>query len=161
MRGKGLDLVDVRANLRADRMTTRTRNLIIVGSVLLLGAYLAGYLPQYSRASNLQEELQRANERVQTLQRDAGLMRARALAHRIHLETAKKNYGVAVQHAEQFFSYIQALANEAQDPALKNGLAQIASQRQAVIADLSQVAPTADERVRQLVEQVQELTDTR
>jgi hypothetical protein len=135
-------------------MSTRTRNLIIVVAVLLLAAFLAGYFPQYQRASALETQLQQARDRVQSLERSAKLMRARDLAHLLHLETAKRNYGLAVQHAESFFSHIQSLQAEVDDPALKNGLAELFKEREAVIADLSQVAPAAEERVRQVVERV-------
>jgi hypothetical protein len=142
-------------------MSSRTRNLIIVISVLLLAAFLAGYFPQYQRASALEAELTQAQNRVQSLQREGQLMRSRELAHLMHLETAKRNYGLATQHAETFFSHLQSLQAEVQDETLRKGLSEVYAQREAVIADLSQAAPTAEERARQLVDRIHALTQPR
>ena len=139
----------------------RSRNtLIIVGSILLLAAYLMGFFPQYRRASALQESLDQAEARLQTLERSASLHRARELAHTIHLESARKNYGLAAKHAETFFNHVQTVHGEVQDPGMQSGLREVYEQREAVISDLSQAAPTADERVRQLVDRVNSLTQS-
>ena len=139
-------------------MSARNRNLLIVGAVLVLGAYLAGFIPQYGRASDLQGQLEEAQVQVRSLERSAALMRSRELAHLMHLEVAKRNYGLATQRAEEFFRHIQSVHAETEDETLKDGLRQLYAERDAVIADLSQAAPTTDERVRRVVERIHTLT---
>ena len=139
-------------------MSTRTRNYIIIVAVLLLGAFLIGYIPQYQRAGALEQQLQQSHARVQSLEREAALTRARELAYLTHLAAARKNYGIATRHAEELFNHLQTLQRQyTTDETVQRGMQELIAQREAVIADLAQATPAADERVSELLDRIRAL----
>jgi hypothetical protein len=106
------------------------RQKIILGASIVIAVFLAGFVPQYARASRLQNELRRAQEAASF----ADLRSAVALAY---VQANEKNYGLAAGTSARFFNRAHELASQAQDETRKGMLESLLAPRDRITAELA------------------------
>ncbi len=92
------------------------------------------------------------------MQQQATLSRLRDLASLLHLETTRKNYGIASQRASALFDLIRATTDNSPDASLKEGLARIQAQRDEVVSKLAKGDAGVEQDVRDLMDRLFQLT---
>ena len=125
-----------------------TRNKLILGFVLLLAVFLAGYLP-------LRLELTRTKAELQSARQANSLAELRDLAGYLALETSQKNYGTAASHATRFFERAQQIHDQTADPRIKQTLAEVLVSRDQITAELAKGDAAALAPVQDLFRKVQ------
>jgi hypothetical protein len=131
--------------------------VLIAAVALLLAAFLTGFVPQFQKASRLQDELRARDQRLQQLQREGEFAKARDLASLLYLELTRKNYGIAAEHAAGFFTQVRSIANGTSDPGLKNALDQMAGQRDEITANIAKADPAVETPVREILQRMHQL----
>jgi hypothetical protein len=113
------------------------RNNLIVWPILLIVGFLAGFIPQYSKANRLEQRVSASTAQIEASQRSEQLSQLRDAATLMYLEATQKNYGTSGEDANRFFDQAQRLANSTQDEALRNLLGGTLTMRDRIIADLA------------------------
>jgi hypothetical protein len=123
----------------------RKRIIAIVVVVLLVAAFLVGYVPQQQRLASaemetegLQNRLVAAEDRVR-----AGELLGRILT--VQEVTARQDYGHAQDLSSAFFDAVRAEASATHNSQLRDGLNEAQARRDAVTAALAKADPTAIE----------------
>ena len=106
------------------------RKRLVVLLILLIAAYLAGLIPPYLKARRLEEQMQ-------ACQRNGQLSHVRDDAALLYLAVTQKNYGIAAEHAKQFFDQAQQVSSTTQNEGVRTALGEILATRDEVTADLS------------------------
>ena len=78
------------------------RRKLILWFVLLIVGFIIGFILQYSRLRNLQQELSVSEKRLINCQFSEQLSQLRDTATMMYLEAAQKNYGLAGEYARSF-----------------------------------------------------------
>jgi hypothetical protein len=127
---------------------------MIASAVLLVLAFLAGFIPQYRRAERLEAELGAERSHLRRLESNARLVTAQRLASAMFLETSRMNYGSASEIAAQFFSHIRTLISETEDAATRGELEQIAAKRDSVVAALARGEAAGQLEIQQILDRL-------
>jgi hypothetical protein len=111
---------------------------LIVGGVLIVAAFLLGFVPQYMKSKALDNQLgavrqQLNSERMKSQMDELGL-----LCGHVYLETNLKNYGLASQYSTKFFDGVQTMMSQAPDSNRQSFLQETLAQRDAVTGGLAQ-----------------------
>jgi len=106
------------------------RNKIIVAAIALVAVFLLGFVPQYVKASRLENDLRQTREAY------AGAD-LRDLVAFAYLQANQKNYGLAAATCGQFFSRVREVANGAQDAGRRKALADLLAPRDRITAELA------------------------
>jgi len=128
------------------------RNFAIAFAALAVAAFLAGFVPQYLKSSELREQLLANEARLGAVQRQAQVAKAQGAASLLYLEVTRKNYGIGAQHATAFFVQARTLMDEPAHAKLKPALESVLSQRDAVIANLAKPDPAVESQVAGILE---------
>lgn len=104
--------------------------MFLVGLILLVIGLLAGFVPEYVKASHLQQQVKSCNGTLQVAQ----LRQSAAL---LYLSASELNYGIASQRAADFFNQAQTLANTTTDANLRTQLQQILTSRDKITTALA------------------------
>ena len=134
------------------------RNRWLLAAVLLIGAFLSGFVPQYLNNRRAAVDLQARDQQIKNLQHEATLSRVRDLASLLYLETSRKNYGIASQRATTLFDLIRATINNSSEPALKEGLRSLLAQRDEITSKLAKPDPGVEKDVQDLLDRLYQLT---
>jgi len=137
---------------------TARRNRWILAAALLVVAFLLGFVPQYLKNARASVDLQARDQQIIQLRQQTTLSRLRDLASLLYLETTRKNYGIASQHASALFDLIRATINNGPDPALKDGLATTLAQRDEIVSKLAKPDPGVEKDVQDLMDRLYQLT---
>jgi hypothetical protein len=105
-------------------------NRIIVVGVLLIVAFLAGYLPSYSKGKRLENELREARQ-------ENSLAQLRDLACLAYLQASQKDYGLAAGTSTRLFDRTREAANRAPDASARKSLEDLLSLRDPITAKLA------------------------
>ena len=135
-----------------------TRTKLIGGALLLLAAFLLGFVPQYRAASGLRDELRSAQEEAASLRSKARLAELRDLIGLAYLESNAKNYGIARQHSTQFFTRAAQVAAETSDEGLKALLTEVSGDRDQVTAGLAEGRGAVQADIEKLARRLYENT---
>lgn len=134
------------------------RNKSIIGLVLLVVGFLAGFIPQYLKASHLGREMLALADQLTACQSDAEISQLRTAATLMYLEATEKNYGTSGGHASRFFDQAQRLANATQDEALRKKLGEILATRDQITADLAKGDAAVVPEMQPVIAKVEEST---
>ena len=77
------------------------KTLLIVGGVLVLVAFLLGFVPQYMKARDLGNQLGAFRRQLDSEREKSQMDEVALLCGYIYLETNLKNYGLASQYSTQ------------------------------------------------------------
>ncbi len=113
------------------------RNKYVLGLIVLIAGFLAGFIPEYSRSHQLQEKVSAQDSQLEVCKSAEQLSQLRDTAALMYLEATQKNYGTSGEHAGRFFDQAQSLANSTQDEVLRNLLREMLATRDQVTADLA------------------------
>jgi hypothetical protein len=110
------------------------RSRIVMWGVLLVAAFLIGFVPQYVRATRAERELESARQEI--IEQRA--LNTLALAY---MQAAQKNYGLAQESVTRFFVEARTLSERTQVPAVRQAVENALAQRDAVTAKLARGEP--------------------
>lgn len=136
----------------------KTTRVLVIAGILFLAGLLLGFIPEYRKASNLQDELHQRDQRITRLQSEEKLSSVRNLASLLYLEATRKNYGIASQHATSLFDHVRATMGETSDPALKGALEQVLKLRDAVTEKIAKGDPSVETLIREILDRLQQVT---
>jgi hypothetical protein len=108
--------------------------LVIVVAALIVVAFLLGFIPQYVKAHNLENELRAAQ------QANAGA-ELRDLIAQAYVQANQKNFGLAGGTASRYFNRARDVANQTRNPAEKSALESVLTMRDKVTAELAKGDP--------------------
>src|SRR5215467_10493364 len=110
--------------------------------VLLIGGFLAGYIPQYLKNRDLRAELENPQKTIDSLRLQLQLGELRDDASLALLEMSRQNYGLARDHIGDYYGKLKDLSESVQDPALKKSLQDLSATQDTITADLSTANPS-------------------
>src|ERR1700686_5241873 len=84
------------------------RNRFVIGTILIVVVFLAGFLPEYAKARRLDNELRRTAQ-------ESSLAELRDLAGLVYFQASQKNYGMAGVAAARFFARAGEVASQMTD----------------------------------------------
>jgi hypothetical protein len=141
-----------------DQRRSMKRTWIVAAIIILIAAFLLGFVPQFRRASQLQEEVRLRDQRIQELQREASLAKVRETASSLYIELTRKNYGLAAQHAAALFNHIGTVLKETSDPKIKSGLENILGEKDSTLTNIAKMDGAAELSAGKILEQIRQLT---
>ena len=103
---------------------------VIISAVVLLIAFLAGFVPQYAKVNRLDAELRQA--RLGNTSADL-----RDLAGLAYIQATQKNYGIASGTTARFFSRLREAANQTPDASAKKAYEDLLISRDKITAELA------------------------
>ena len=109
-------------------------NKILVGVVLLIVAFSAGFIPQYTRGKRLERELSEVRH-------ENRLAQLRDLAGLAYLQASQKDYGLASATSTRFFDRAREVANQTPDSSGRKPLENLLSLRDQITAELAKGDP--------------------
>jgi hypothetical protein len=125
----------------------------ILRIVMLLVAFLAGFLPQYIKVVGLRKQ-------VGELQQQAELAALKDSIGRLYLQTNQKNFGLASATASEFFNRARAVASRTPDANVQKALQDATAKRDAVTAELAKGDAAAIQDVQNIYAQIISATAT-
>lgn len=130
-------------------MTASARRGLIMAAVPA-AAFLAGFLIQYGKASDLNGKLAAARGELSACERRNQAAGLRDLMGLAYLEVNRKNYGLAQEHASRFFDRVRQSRAGLEDAALKPALDEALAERDEIIAGLARGDAAVQERVQKV-----------
>jgi hypothetical protein len=112
------------------------KNRIIVVIILLIIAFLAGFVPQYIKVERLENDLSVARQ-------ENALAQLRDLAGLAFVQASQKNYGLAAGTSKQFFSRTREVANGTPDANRRKALEDLLASQDKITAELAKGDPEA------------------
>ena len=128
---------------------TKLRVSLVLGVLLIAGAYLAGFWPERQRLAAARSEMQALEQRASAS--EARVRLGEVLGQLLSLADAvdNQNYGDAAKRASAYFDRVQSEAGKATSPAVRAVLEGIESTRDSVIAGLAKAEPAVRDILRQ------------
>ncbi|MEO8596465.1 MAG: hypothetical protein ABI759_24315 [Candidatus Solibacter sp.] len=107
------------------------RNIAIAAAILVVAAFLLGFMPEYLKVRELRGQLA-------TVQRHAETDDLALSMGRVYLEASLKNYGLASQFSTQFFDRVRSMAGQDNnEPERQKFLQEALAQRDGVTSGLA------------------------
>ena len=124
---------------------------IVIIAVVVLVAFLLGFVPQYWKSRDLENQLATNREKLQM--DELGLM-----IGYVYLQTNQKNYGLARQYSTKFFDRVRAVSSVTRDSNRKNLLESMLVKRDDVTGGLAKGDPGTVTAVQDLFQRTLEAT---
>ncbi len=125
------------------------KNRIIVVIVLLIVAFLAGFVPQYIKVTRLEKDLSIARQ-------ENTLAQLRDLAALAVVQASQQNYGLAAETSRQFFSRTREVANQTTDTNGRKALEDLSASQDKITGELATGDPEALGDLQRLFEQTRQ-----
>lgn len=132
------------------------KTLWLAGLSLLVAGFLVGFLPQYLKARDLQQQLDAVRRDVTTGNEKMQRQELGLLIGQVYMETNRKNFGLASQYSTRFFDRARAMASQTSDPNWQSLLQSLLARRDAITGGLAKADPGTVEAVQALFRQVLE-----
>jgi hypothetical protein len=129
---------------------------LVLGFVLLVVGFLAGFILQYARLQQAQRELSASTKQLGSCQAGEQLSQPRDTATAMFLEAVQKNYGKAGEESKEFFDQAQRIQSSTGDSALRNMLGDTLATRDQITADLAKGDPAALSEIQALVSKIEQ-----
>jgi type II secretory pathway pseudopilin PulG len=129
---------------------------LVLWFVLLIVGFLAGFVLQYARLQQAQQELSASTKQLGSCQAGEQLSQLRDTATAMFLEAVQKNYGKAGEDSKEFFDQAQRIQSSTGDPALRNLLHDILATRDQITADLAKGDAAALSEVQALLSKIEQ-----
>jgi hypothetical protein len=129
-------------------MTAAGRILTI--AVVVLVAFVVGFLIGEIRLSQVRGQADQAQTEVQGLRAQLELSELRDLSGLMFLEVSRNNYGLAANHSRRYFQRVEDVMQRTDDPQLRRALEQIAGRRDAITAGLARGEAAVQQEVQVL-----------
>ena len=98
--------------------------------VLLIAAFLGGYLPEHSKVNRMVDELRETK-------RQSSLARLRDLSGLSYIQASQKNYGLASKTAASYFGLVQDVVNQTTDATARKPYEELLSMREKISGGLA------------------------
>jgi hypothetical protein len=108
--------------------------IILVTALLMLAAFLAGFLPNYIKGQRLASELREARQ-------ESARAELRDVAGLLYLQASQRDYGLAATTSTRFFERTRELANQESDTSRRQSLENLLSLRDQVTSQLAKGEP--------------------
>jgi type II secretory pathway pseudopilin PulG len=131
------------------------RRLLLWFALLIVG-FLAGFVLQYARLQQAQQELSASTKQLGSCQAGEQLSQLRDTATAMFLEAVQKNYGKAGEDSKEFFDQAQRIQSSTGDPALRNLLHDILATRDQITADLAKGDAASLSEVQALLSKIEQ-----
>ena len=129
---------------------------LVLWFVLLIVGFLAGFILQYARLRQAQQELSASTKQLGSCQAGEQLSQLRDTATAMFLEAVQKNYGKAGEDSKEFFDQAQRIQSSTGDPALRNLLRDTLATRDQITADLAKGDAAALSEIQALVSKIEQ-----
>jgi type II secretory pathway pseudopilin PulG len=129
---------------------------LVLWFVLLIVGFLAGFVLQYARLQQAQQELSASTKQLGSCQAGEQLSQLRDTATAMFLEAVQKNYGKAGEDSKEFFDQAQRIQSSTGDPALRNLLHDILATRDQITADLAKGDAASLSEVQALLSKIEQ-----
>ena len=129
---------------------------LVLWFVLLIVGFLAGFILQYARLQQAQQELSASTKQLGSCQAGEQLSQLRDTATAMFLEAVQKNYGKAGEYSKEFFDQAQRIQSSTGDPALRKVLGDTLTTRDQITADLAKGDPDALSEIQALVSKIEQ-----
>jgi hypothetical protein len=129
--------------------------------VLLMGAFLLGFVPEYLKNRDLRSQLESPKKTIEELKQQLQMSELRDQASLMLIEISRQNYGLARDHAGQYYETLNQVIESLQNQALRKSLQDLASTRDSLTEALTTATPAALTAAQQIVMKTFELTKTR
>jgi hypothetical protein len=123
--------------LEEQRRERSMRHKLVLWFLLVLAGFLIGFILQYSRLRQVQQELSVSTKQLGSCQSSQQLSQLRDTATMMYLEAVQKNYGKAGEYSTEVFDQAQQIASSTEDPVLRNLLRDTLATRDQITADLA------------------------
>jgi hypothetical protein len=137
----------------------RQKTIAITAALLVVAAFLLGFIPQYRKAGEAAAQLDSTRRDLATEQAKLQGGESDLLIGYIYLQTNLKNYGLASEAATKFFDRARVLAQQAMDPSRRKYFQSALAMRDAVTAGLAKGDPGTLPSVQQLFQGALETTE--
>jgi hypothetical protein len=124
--------------------------------VLLIVGFLAGFILQYARLKQAQQELSASTKQLGSCQVGEQLSQLRDTATVMFLEAVQKNYGKAGEDSKEFFDQAQRIQSSTGDPILRNLLRDTLATRDQITADLAKGDTAALSEIQALLSKIEQ-----
>jgi hypothetical protein len=131
------------------------RSKLVLWFLLLIAGFLAGFILQYARLQRRQQELSATTKQLGSCQSSEQLSQLRDTATMMYLEAVQQNYGLAGEHAKDFFDQAQRIVGGTEDPALRNLLRDALATRDQITGDLAKGNAAALSEIRPMLSKIQ------
>ncbi len=126
----------------------------IVGLILLLIGFIAGYLPQNGQLSEVKSQLADLKQQLSGEKQARTMADFRNGAALLYNEVEKKNFSKAGEMATRFFTDLRAYANQTQDP-LRQQLEGVLAGRDSITAEIAKADPAVAGLIQAMFLQLQ------
>jgi hypothetical protein len=123
--------------LKGEKEERSMRHRFVLWFLILLAGFLIGFILQYSRVRQVQQELCASTTQLGSCHSSQKLSQLRDAATMMYLEVVQKNYGKAGEYSKAFFDQAQQILNSTDDPALRNLLRDALATRDQITGDLA------------------------
>ncbi len=110
------------------------RNRLVIEAILLVIAFLLGFVPQYAKTRRLTTELR-------TTEQERSGAELRDLAGLAYVQAAQKNYGLAADTSGRFFARVRDTATQTPDANRKKVLEDLNKAHDQIMAELAKADP--------------------
>jgi hypothetical protein len=132
------------------------RGKLVLWFVLVITGFLIGFVPQYARLRQMQQELSASTKELRSCQSSEQLSKVRDTATMMYLEAVQKNYGKAGEYSKEFFDQAQRIVSSMEDPALRNVLRDILATRDQITADLAKGDDAALSEIQRVLSKLEQ-----
>ena len=132
------------------------RRKLVFWVVLLIVGFLAGFILQYARLQQAQQELSASSKLLGSCQVGEQLSQLRDTATVMFLEAVQKNYGKAGEDSKEFFDQAQRIQSSTGDPVLRNLLRDTLATRDQITADLAKGDAAALSEIQALLSKIEQ-----
>ena len=138
----------------------RGKTTVIIAGVLILAAFLLGYVPQYQKSRDLESQLNSTRHELALASVKTAGDQLDLLIGYVYLETNQKNYGLASEASTKFFNRARTLAGQSSDPNRQKFLQAALSKRDVVTGGLAKGDAGTLAAVQELFQGALETTQT-
>ena len=129
---------------------------LVLWFVLLIVGFLTGFILQYARLQQAQQELSASTKQLGFCQAGEQLSQLRDTSTAMFLEALQKNYGKAGEDSKEFFDQAQRIQSSTGDPALRNLLRDTLATRDQITADLAKGDAAALSEIQALLSKIEQ-----
>ena len=136
------------------------KTILMVGGVLVLAAFLLGFIPQYVKTRDLDNQLGAVQQQLNSEREKSQMAALGLLCGYIYLETNLKNYGLASQYSTRFFDRVRVMTAQESDSSRQAFLQAALAKRDLITGGLAKGDPATLSAVQDLFQSALETAQT-
>ncbi len=131
----------------------------ITFAVLLIAAYLVGYLPQHNQLTTSENALQSTRRQLADVREQVNICHLENQLLDVIKEVDNNNFGQAQQHSTDFFNAVRGQMTQSTKPNYKSALQSVLEMRDSIMIALSRKDPSSSHMLSQALEQLRSPLD--